>query len=83
MCIAAASLLEIQEQETKSAQQNAVVKERQLQAPTAGPAPGSGWNVPHVKPTSLVDIMQEDAESKRQALAAQAKQQFTQQPSAK
>lgn len=81
---ATASLLEIQEQESKSAQLNAAAKERQVQAPTTGPAPGPGWNVQPIKPTSLVDIMQEDAESKRQAQAAAlAKQQSTQQPNPK
>eukprot|EP00210_Caulerpa_lentillifera_P001363 g1311.t1 len=73
-----ASLLEIQEEEIKGAaaaaaamsggtQQQNSMKERQVQAPTASLSLGSSsWNVPHVKPTSFMDIMQEDEASKKQ-----------------
>ena len=88
-CAAAASLLEIQEEESRTAaQQNAAVPKEKLVPvqPPAAMAPGGGWNVQPVKASSLVDIMQED-ESKRQAqVTAQSKllqQQLTSNPNAK
>lgn len=69
-----ASLLEIQEEEIKGSmmsgsqqQQLNSMKERQVQAPTASLSLGSSWNAPRVKPTSFMDIMQEDEASKKQA----------------
>lgn len=66
---ATASLVEIQEEESRRAQQNAV-KEKQVQASTMGHLSGMSWNVQHTKPMSLAEIMQED-ESRRQAEAAE------------
>ena len=85
MCLGTTSLLEIQEQETKSAQQQSVVSKEKQPPPslTIGPVSGGGWNVQHVKPTPLVDIMQEDKSKKQAEAAAQSKPQTNPPQSAK
>lgn len=60
-----ASLLEIQEQEIKDSVVNSQ-QQNPIKAQDLNPASSVSWNVPRVKPTSLMDIMQEDAASKKQ-----------------
>lgn len=60
-----ASLLEIQEQEIKDSVVNSQ-QQNSIKAQDSNPASSVSWNVPRVKPTSLMDIMQEDAATKKQ-----------------
>ena len=74
VCLGTTSLLEIQEQESKSAQQQSIVsKEKPAPSLAIGPVSGGGWNVQPMKPTPLVDIMQEDKSKKQAEAAAQSK----------